>query len=151
MLRKEILEDLKTAMKAGETQTRDTLRMLDSMIKNEEIAIGKREDGLADEGVIGLVKRAIKQRKDSAAQYKDAGRDELAKQEEVEIKVIEKYLPAQMTDDELRDVLVGVVADSGASDPSDIGQVMGKAMGVVGDGADGGRVKQMIVEILTVK
>ncbi len=148
MLRKEILEDLKVAMKAGDTQTRDTLRMLDSMIKNEEISLGQREEGLSDEKVVGLVKRAIKQRKDSASQYKEAGREELAQQEESEMKVIEKYLPAQLSDEKLKESLMQVVADSGASSPSDIGKVMGKAMNVIGDGADGARVKDMITEIL---
>lgn len=148
MLRKAILEDLKTAMKAGDTQTRDTLRMLDSIIKNEEISTGKRDEGLSDEAVIGLVKRAIKQRKEAALQYKEAGREELAQQEEDEMQIIEKYLPAQMSDEELKTILVSVVADSGAEGPSDIGQVMGKAMSAVGDRADGARVKQVINDIL---
>lgn len=149
MLRKTILEDLKIAMKAGDTQTRDTLRMLDSIIKNEEISVGKREEGLSDDSVIGLVKRAIKQRKDAALQYKEAGRMELAQQEEGEMQIIEKYLPLQMSDEELKALLEGVVVDFGAKSPSDIGQVMGKAMGMVGDRADGARVKTIISEILT--
>jgi len=149
MLKQQILEDLKAAMKAGEATKRDTLRMLDSTIKNEEISTGKREEGLDDAGVITLVKRSIKQRTDAAKQYTDAGRPELAETELAEIAVIESYLPEQLTDDALRESLTKVIADAGATDPSDMGKVMGPAMQAVGDGADGARVRTMITEILS--
>jgi len=148
MLKKQILEDLKIAMKAGEKQKRDTLRMLDSMIKNEEISSGNREEGLDDDGIIVLVKRAIKQRSEAAKQYGDAGRPELAADELAEIAVIEAYLPAQLSDEDLRSALEVVIAEVGATDPSDMGKVMGAAMKAVGDGADGGRVRAMISTLL---
>ncbi len=148
MLKKQILEDLKSAMKAGETQKRDTLRMLDSMVKNEEISAGSRENGLDDAGVITLVKRAIKQRTESAKQYDEAGRSELAESERAEVAVLEAYLPIQLSDEDLRSMLESVITEAGATQPSDMGKVMGAAMKAVGDGADGGRVRDMITALL---
>ncbi len=148
MLRKKIVEDMKAAMKAGDASARDTLRMLDSMIKNEEITAGKREEGLDDAAVVTLVKRAIKQRKDAAQQFSDAGRIELAAAENAEIAVIEEYLPTQMSDADVRAAVSDVIAQIGASNTSDMGRVMGKAMLAVGDGADGGRVKVIVEELL---
>lgn len=143
-LKKQIAEDMKAAMKAGDTVGRDTLRMLDSMIKNEEITAGSREEGLGDDGVIALVKRAIKQRKDASAQYKEAGRSDLSEGEDAEIAVIEKYLPEQMSQEAVEEIVQGVIAESGATGPSDMGKVMGLAMKAVGDAADGGAVKSAV-------
>lgn len=148
-LREQITHDLKEAMKAGETEKRDTLRSLDSMIKNEEIAQKKREEGLDDEGVVALVKRAIKQRKDSAAQYREGDREELAQKEEMEISFVEAYLPAQMSEDDVRKVVEKVIAETGAASKADMGKVMGKVMGEVGDGSDGNTVRQIVDELLT--
>lgn len=148
LLRQQIVEDLKMAMKSGDTEARDTLRSLDSMIKNEEIAQNKREDGLDDAGTISLVKRAIKQRKDSANQYRDGGRAELAEKEEQEIAVIEKYLPEQMSESAVQDIVKKVIEETGATTKADMGMVMGKVMGEVGDGADGSVVRKIVDELL---
>ena len=92
-IKEQIKNDLKVAMKAGETEKRDTLRMLDSMIKNEEIEKGVREEGLDDDGVLSLVNRAVKQRRDSIKQYTDGGREDLADKEKVELEIVSEYLP----------------------------------------------------------
>ena len=81
MLKQKIQDDLKSAMKAGDVVKRDTLRMLDSMIKNSEIEKKKREDGLSDEEIIEVAFRAIKQRRDSISQYEAGGRKDLAEKE----------------------------------------------------------------------
>lgn len=148
LLREQIIEDLKCAMKSGDTQARDTLRSLDSMIKNEEIAQKKRETGLDDAGVIVLVKRAIKQRKDSAKQYRDGDREELAQKEELEIAVIEKYLPAQMSEEEVHVIVKRIITEIGAVSKADMGKVMGKVMSEIGDGADGNTVRSAVESML---
>lgn len=148
-IREQILNDIKEAMKAGETERRNVLRSLDSMIKNEEIAQGKREDGLNDDSVIVLVKRAIKQRRDSAEQFRSGGRNDLAEKEEQEINFIEKYLPAQMTEEEVRVIVERVVDEVGASGKGDMGKVMGSVMGAVGDAADGAVVRAIVEEVLS--
>jgi hypothetical protein len=149
LLRKQILEDLKVAMKNGETDIRDTLRVIDSMIKNEEIVQKKREGGLDDANTIAIVKRAIKQRKDSAQQFRQGGRDDLAQKEEREIAIVEKYLPLQMSEEEVRAVVKKIVETVGASAKSDMGKVMGPAMKEVGDMADGAIVRTIVEEFLS--
>jgi len=148
-LRTQITTDLKDAMKARDIDTRDVLRSLDSMIKNEEIAQKKREEGLSDEEIIVIIKRALKQRKDSANQYRDGGREELAQKEEKEIEIIEKYLPAQMTEDELREIVQGVINKVGATSKADMGKVMGVVMSEVGQTADGNVVRGIVDELLS--
>jgi len=148
-IREQISSDIKDAMKAKDTERRDVLRSLDSMIKNEEIAQDRREDGLNDDGVTILVKRAIKQRKDSAQQFRDGDRDDLAQKEEQEIDFIQKYLPVQMSEDEVRVIVEGVVAETGASGKSDMGKVMGGAMKAIGDAADGAVVRAVVEDILS--
>lgn len=148
-IREQILNDIKEAMKAKEVEKRDVLRTLDSMIKNEEIATGKREEGLGDDGVIVLVKRAIKQRKDSAEQFRSGNRDELAQKEEREIDFIEKYLPVQMSESDVRDIVEKIVDEVGATSKSDMGKVMGSAMGAVGDAAEGSVVRKIVEELLS--
>ncbi|MEN8251958.1 MAG: GatB/YqeY domain-containing protein [Patescibacteria group bacterium] len=148
-IKETITKDLKEAMKAKEVEKRDTLRTLDSMIKNEEIEQGKREDGLDDASVVVLVKRAIKQRKDSATQFKAGGREELAQKEELEISFIEKYLPAQMSEDDVRAVVEKVVKETGATGKADMGKVMGGVMKEIGDSADGAVVRSVVEESLS--
>ncbi len=139
-----IREDLKAAMKAGETQKRDVLRAFDAMVKNEEIATGAREEGLSDEAIVSLVKRAIKQRSDAHDQYADAGREDLAQQEQLEIEVLNVYMPAQLSEEEVKKVVEGVIEEVGAKGKADMGRVMGAVMQKVGDQADGGVVRTQV-------
>ncbi len=148
MLKEQIGNDLITAMKSGETEVRDTLRMLDSMIKNEEIAHGKREEGLDDDAIIVLVKRAIKQRTDSATQYRDGGRDELAQKEESEIRILKKYLPAQMDEEALRSVAQRIITETEAHTVADMGKVMGVLMQEVGAQTDGTTARRIVEDLL---
>ena len=148
LLREKIIEDLKVAMKAGDTVSRDTLRTIDSMIKNEEIAQKKRDTGLDDVNTVMLIKRAIKQRKDSAMQFRAGKRDDLAHKEESEIAIIEKYLPEQMSAEEVQMIVKKIVDDLGASSKADMGKVMGLAMQKIGDASDGNTVRQAVNEFL---
>jgi uncharacterized protein YqeY len=147
-IKEQIKEDLKNAMKSGETEKRDVLRMLDSVIKNREIEKNKREDGLDEEEVLEVVASAIKQRKDSIEQYADGGRDDLASKEKAEVDILKEYLPEQMSEEELVVVIKEIVQETQAKDKSDLGKVMGVAMGRVKGKADGNKVRKVAEEII---
>lgn len=147
-LRKKIQSDIKESMKSGDAIRRDVLRMLDSMIKNTEIEKGKREQGLADDEVVELVARSIKQRKDSAEQYRSGGREDLAEKEDGEIKILVQYLPEQLGEDELRQIIRSEIEKSGANSKAEMGKVMGAVMAKVKGKAEGGLVKKIVEEEL---
>jgi len=147
-LKVKIAEDLKSAMKAGDTTRRDTLRMLDSMIKNVEIEKNKREAGLDDIEVQEVVARAIKQRKDATAQYESGGRPELAEKEKQEVEILSAYMPEQMSEEEVRKIVTETALEIGATGKSDMGKLMGAAMAKLKGKTDGQVVKKMVEEIL---
>lgn len=147
-LREKITGDLKAAMKAGEAQKRDTLRLLDSAIKNSEIEKKKREEGLSDEEVLEVVMRAVKQRQDSISQFEKGGRPELAEQEKKEIEVLAVYLPEQLGREDVQIAVREVVAQLGTVSASDFGKVMGQAMAKLKGQADGNVVKEVVKEEL---
>jgi uncharacterized protein YqeY len=105
------------------------------------------KDGSADE--LAVLRRERKRRTESATAFRDAGRAELAAQEESEAALIEAYLPAELSDDELRAIVADAVAESGASSPKDMGQAMKAAMPKVAGRADGKRVSALVQEVLT--
>jgi hypothetical protein len=147
-LRKKIQTDIKEAMKSGNTNRRDVLRMLDSMIKNTEIEKGKREDGLNDDEVVELVARSIKQRKDSMEQYSAGGREDLAQKEGEEVKILVDYLPEQISEDDLRQIVKNEIENLGAQSKADMGKVMGSVMAKVKGRTEGGLVKKLVEEEL---
>lgn len=147
-LKKQILEDLKNAMKAGDAVKRDSLRMLDSMVKNAEIEKKKREEGLSDAEVQEVIARAIKQRKDSAAQYESGGRADLAEKEKKEIEILAAYMPEQLGEDRIREIIKAVISETGATSKAEIGKVMGQAMARLKGQADGNLVKKIAEEEL---
>lgn len=147
-IKQKISDDLKSAMKAGETEKRDVLRMIDSMIKNTEIEKMKREVGLTDEEIIEVISRAVKQRKDSIAQYSSGGRPELAEKEKKEIEILMAYMPEQMGEEEVRKIVKDVISALGASGAASIGKVMGPAMARLKGKADGNLVKKIVEEEL---
>jgi uncharacterized protein len=148
-LKQKIYSDLKEAMKAGDALKRDTLRMLDSMIKNTEIEKMKKEEGLSDAEVIEVLSRAVKQRRDSVEQYEKGGRPELAEKENKEIEIISVYLPEQLSEDKIREIIKEVITTTGASFKADMGKVMGQAMGRLKGQADGNVVKKIVEELLS--
>lgn len=148
MLKQKIFDDLKAAMKAGDTAKRDALRMLDSMIKNVEIEKQKRESGLSDEEIQEVISRAVKQRKDATAQYTAGGRADLAEKENKEIEILMAYLPEQMSEDAVREIVKSAISQTGATGMSDIGKVMGPTMTKLKGQADGNLVKKIVEEEL---
>ncbi len=148
LLKEKITEDLKKAMKTGDTLKRETLRMLESMIHNAEIEKRKKEEGLADTEVIEVLSRAVKQRRDSVEQYEKGGRADLAEKEKKEIEIISAYLPEQLGEDKIREIVKEVITQTGAAGKADMGQVMGQAMGRLKGQADGNVVKRIVEEEL---
>jgi len=148
MLKQKILDEMKQAMKSGNTQKRDTLRMLDSMIKNVEIEKMKKETGLADEEIIEVVAKGIKQRKDSVFQYEAGGRMDLAEKEKKEIEILSEYMPEQMGEEEIKLAVKEIISQTGATSKAEMGKVMGIAMGKLKGKADGNLVKKIVGEEL---
>lgn len=116
-----ISADLKTAMKAGDKERVATLRLLLTAIQNERIAAGSAVD---DEGLMTLVQRAVKQRRESADAYRGGGREEAAAREEREITILEEYLPEPVDEETLRGAVRELVVAEGLEGPQAIGQVM---------------------------
>lgn len=143
-LNEQIKTELKEAMKAKDVNKRDTLRMLDSMLKNVEIAKGKRESGLTEEEITEVITKAVKQRKDSVAQYTLGGRPELAQKEQDEIDILVAYLPEQISKEELLVIIKDVVSDNLTEGKNDIGKIMGLVMGRVKGKADGNLVRELV-------
>lgn len=132
--------DLTAAMKAGEKDRVSALRMVLSELQKAA------KDGDSDEQAV--LRRERKRRAESATAFREAGREELAAQEESEAEIIAGYLPAELGDDELRAIVASAVAETGASSPRDMGQVMKAAMPKVGGRADGKRVSALVNEAL---
>jgi uncharacterized protein len=133
--------DLTVAMKAGEKERVGALRMVLSELQKA----AKEGDG--DE--LAVLRRERKRRLDAAQQFRDGGRAELASQEEGEAELIASYLPAELSDEELRRIAADAVAETGASSPKEMGQVMKAAMAKVAGRADGKRVSAHVREALT--
>lgn len=125
MLRDNINDALKTAMKAGDARRVSTLRLVNSAIKNADIeARGQGKPALSDEDLLSLLQKMIKQRHESVELYEKGGRPELAAQEREEIVIISGYLPKQMTDQEIHDTIGALIKETGASAMKDMGKVM---------------------------
>ncbi|KKS35350.1 MAG: GatB/Yqey [Parcubacteria group bacterium GW2011_GWC2_42_12] len=144
-LLEQISQDLKQAMKAREAETMSVLRMLIAAARNKEITLrknGKAE--LSDEQAVEVIASEIKKRRDSVAAYTHGNRPELADKESAEIKIIEKYLPEQLGDEDLEKVIKEVIA-TGATD---YGRVMGQTMAKVKGKASGVKVGELVKKLL---
>jgi uncharacterized protein len=125
VLRDDINNALKEAMKGGEKRRVSTLRLVNSALKNADIeARGHGKGPLSDEELLGLLQKMIKQRQESIELYEKGGRAELAAQEREEIAIIASYLPQQMSETEARDAIDAAVAETGAAGLKDMGKVM---------------------------
>jgi hypothetical protein len=142
-------DDLKASMKARDEFRLSVVRMLKAAVKNREI---EKMGALSDDDVIAVVSSMIKQRRDSSEQYLKAGRGDLAQKEEAEIKVLEGYLPEQLSEEELvkiiREAISEAVAGAVAPSPNDMGKVMKLLMPRVKGRADGKLVNQKVKELL---
>jgi uncharacterized protein len=144
-LKAQISEDMKTAMKAGDKERLKVVRLMLAAIK--QIEIDQRTD-LDDAAVLSVLDKMVKQRRDSVSQFQDGGRQDLADIELAEIVVLENYLPEQLAESELDEIIEQAIQDSGAESIRDMGKVMGqvkaKAAGRANMGAVGAKVKERL-------
>ena len=147
-LRERIEADMKAAMKAGETLRRDTLRMVIAGFKNKAVEPGRKSPDLSEDEVQAVVAYSVKTRKDSATQYDEAGRPELAEKERAEIAVLEDYLPKQLDEAATRAAVEAVIAETGATGKADMGKVMKGVMAAHKGQVDGKLVSRLAGELL---
>ncbi|MBR2142719.1 GatB/YqeY domain-containing protein [Anaerovibrio sp.] len=144
-IKEQLANDMKEAMKTKEKERLAVIRMVRGAIRQQEID-GKTE--LDDEAVIAVISKEVKMRKDSIVDFQNGGRDDLVAQNEAEIAFLMPYLPKQLTEDEVRELVKEAVEKTGASSPKDMGKVMGALMPKVKGRADGKMVNQLVKEAL---
>ena len=144
-LKERIGDDIKSAMKARDKIRLETVRNIKKVILEKESAIRPSgQESLTLEQEIEIVVQLAKQRRDSIAQYQQAKRTDLADQEAQELTILEEYLPKQLSDDEISQVIEDIIAQSGATSAKDIGKVIGAAMQQLKGKADGKKVQEMV-------
>jgi uncharacterized protein YqeY len=145
VLRDNISNDLKEAMKAKNERAVSTLRLVNATLKNADIeARGVGKPALGDVEVLGVLQKMIKQRQESVELYKKGGREDLANQEQEEIAIITGYLPKQMSEDEMKAAIDAAVAETGASGMKDMGRVIGLLRGKYAGQMDMGKVSGLV-------
>ena len=149
-IKQQIDADLKTAMLAGDKVLTTTLRGVRAAILNVEIAENKRDTGLSDEEVISLMRKEAKKRQESAELFNQGGNLEKAAAEAAEKLVIEKYLPAQMDDEALKNLVEAAITETGAVSMQDMGKVIGLVKSRAGAEADGGRIASLVKSRLSI-
>jgi uncharacterized protein len=140
-LRDQLNEDLKAAMKARETERLGALRLMLAAVKQREI---DERITLDDAGVVAVVEKMIKQRKDSIAQFEGAARQDLADKEKFELSILEGYLPQQLAQAEIDAIVAEAVASTGAASPADMGKVMAVVKPRLAGRADMGKVSALV-------
>ncbi len=145
-LKKRLQNDLKTAMKEKDTFKRDVIRFVMSAIK--QIEVDERKE-LSDADIEAILVKQIKQRNDAIAQFKEGGRDDLVEKNEKELTILKSYLPEPMGEEEVREVLKAIVAETGAEGMKDMGKVMGAAKAKIGSRAEGRLINQIAKELLS--
>jgi uncharacterized protein YqeY len=150
MLRDDINNAVKEAMKAKDERKLSTLRMVNSTIKNADIAArGEGKPPLSDADLLGVFQKMIKQRQESVELYDKGGRAELAAQEREEIAIISAYLPKQMSDDEVKAAISAAIAETGAAGMKDMGKVIGVLRAKFAGQMDFGKASGMVKAALT--
>lgn len=144
-LAEKLSNDLKTALKSGDKIRLGILRMVKAEIKNKEIEKGASP---GEEEILAMLRSFVKRAKDSIEQFSNAGRTDLAEKEKAELAVIQEYLPRQISEDDIRQIVKDAVAETGASGPKDMGRVMKAVMGKTKGQADGKLVNSLVKEIL---
>lgn len=144
-LKDRISDDIKTAMKAKDKVRLETVRSVKKVIlERESLVRPTGQEALTPDQELEVLTQLAKQRKDSIEQYQKVGRDDLAAQEAQELSILEEYLPQQLSDAEVEAVIDGLIAQTGAASPKDMGKVMGPAMQQLKGRADGGKVQALV-------
>ncbi|MEA3290170.1 MAG: GatB/YqeY domain-containing protein [Campylobacterota bacterium] len=145
-LKDKLKADLKEAMRAKEITKRDSIRSINTMIK--QIEVDQRIE-LKDEDIVKLIQKGIKQREEAISQYKDAKRDDLVENEQNQIDIFNLYLPKQLSDSELEGILKTIITEVGATSMKDMGKIMNPAKEKIGGSADGKRINETVKKLLT--
>ncbi|EEG33243.1 GatB/YqeY domain-containing protein [Neisseria flavescens] len=145
-LKTQLTEDMKTAMRAKDQVSLSTIRLINAAIKQFEVDERTEAD---DAKVISILTKMVKQRKDSAKIYTEAGRQDLADKENAEIEILNRYLPQMMSAEEIKTVVEAVIAETGASGMADMGKVMGVLKTRLAGKADMGEVNKVLKAALT--
>ncbi len=140
-LKNQITEDMKNAMRAKETAKLGAIRLLQAAIKQREV---DERIELDDAGVVGVIEKMLKQRRDSIAAYEGAGRNDLADVEKFEVGVLQAYMPQQLSEAEIAAIIEKVIAETGAAGAKDMGKVVGAVKPLVAGKADMGKVSGLI-------
>jgi uncharacterized protein YqeY len=138
-------DDMKSAMKAKDKESLQVIRMIKSSIQNEQIKVGH---DLTDDEELSVLSREMKQRRDSLREFEQAGRDDLAEKVKSEIAIVEKYMPEQLSEDDIRQIVQEAINQTGAASAKEFGKVMGAVMPKVKGKADGNLVNAIVKELL---
>ena len=144
-LKQKLKDDLKLAMREKNIVKRDSIRSINTMIK--QIEVDERKE-LNDEDILKLIQKGIKQREEASRQYKEASREDLVEIEQGQIDVFAQYLPQQLSDDELENGMKDLIAEIGATSIKDMGKIMGQASKKFAGVADGKRISEMTKKLL---
>lgn len=141
-LKDQLMEDMKDAMRSRDSAKLDVIRFLRSEIKNIEIDHGDQDDA----GVLKIVARQIKSMKDANTEFINAGREDLAKENDSKIAILETYMPAQLSDSELEEIVKSTIE---SSEDKNMGKIIGQVVAKTEGKADGGRISQMVRKLLS--
>lgn len=147
-LQTQINEEIKTAMKAKDTIALETLRAIKAAILLAQTESRAKEE-LSKDDEIKLLQRLVKQRKESARIYTEQGREDLAQPELEQAKIIEKFLPAQLSEEEIREIISKIIADTGINGIAQMGQLMGEANKRMAGQADGKTISTVVKSLLS--
>jgi len=144
-LKQKLADDLKQALRGGDTVRRSVIRLVMAAIKNAEIA---RQSSLDDADILGIIAKEVRQRRESIEAFKQGDRPDLVAQEEAELAILDGYLPQQMTREEILQAARKVIEEVGAQGPSDKGKVMPKLIAQLKGRADGREINAVVTELL---
>ncbi|MFD2926013.1 GatB/YqeY domain-containing protein [Halobacillus naozhouensis] len=139
-------QDMKTAMKARDKKTLGVIRMVKASMQNEAIKLG---EDLSEEDELTVLSREVKQRKDSLQEFKEAGREDLVEGLNEEIEILQVYMPKQLTEEELEQIIQETIEEVGASSKSDMGKVMSAVMPKVKGKTEGSKVNKLVLKQLS--
>lgn len=143
-----ISSEMKTALLGGNRFRGELLRNIKAAILNEEVALGKRDAGLSDAEIEAVLARELKKRRESAELYRQNDRDDLADIEQQELEIIQEFLPEQLDDDKVRQIVEQTVAELGEVDAKNMGRVIGAVKSKLGQSVDGAKLAQIVKETL---
>ena len=147
MLRKRLTDDMKTALRAGEKERLGVIRLMISAMKSADMEPGAKGE-IDDAGIMAVLGKMVKQRRDSVEQFTKGGRKDLADKETAEIAIIEAYLPTLMSETDARAAIAGVIKATGAAGPKDMGRVMGALKAQYAGRMDFGKASGIVKDLL---